>query len=179
MRDLLTAWPPGAGGTPGRQGDPCPPCECPCAGSCWHHLSSGVLLLPEPGEASPARKLQWEIKAGARSRMGRKVWSDSTCPGTGGLIAPVVMVPTGSSCPWAPSQPTVLPLHSPEPPFVLITRKDMTKGAGGSGKCPAKPKHPWWRGQELDRRILRSPWFFPYKDTPSLGCPHGTGTFPL
>lgn len=139
---FLTAWPLELGGTPGRQGTPALPCDCPCSGSWCHHLSSGVLLLPEPGEAVPAKELQQEIRLGARSGVGRKVCSDSTCPGTRGPTAPVAILPRGSSCPWAPSQP----LHPPEFPFVLITPQDMTQGAGGSGKCPAKLRHPRQRG---------------------------------
>lgn len=50
------------GAPQGDRGTPAPPCDPPCAGSCLHHLSSGVFQLPEPGEALPARKLQWEIR---------------------------------------------------------------------------------------------------------------------
>lgn len=43
----------------------------------------------------------------------------------------------------------------------------------------SQSSHGGEEGLQLDRRLLRTPWVFPYKNTSSLGCPHGTGTFSL
>lgn len=85
------------------------PCDCPCTGSCWHHLSSRLFLLPESGEALPARKLQREKRLGARIGAGRKMCSHPTCPGTWGPTASMVTLPTGSSCPRGPPSPPCCP----------------------------------------------------------------------
>lgn len=92
----------------GAGGPSATPCDCPCTGSCWHHLSSRLFLLPESGDTLPARKLQRAKRLGARIGAGRKMCSHPTCPGTWGPTA-------WSPCPQDHPAHGVLPAYRAAP----------------------------------------------------------------